>query len=104
MRRWVILGFLALGFLLPSSCGGDDGGVAGGDGGSGNSGTGGGAADGGILLDTGANECSPSQPCEVGVCVAGTCCASAAQACETTCCAGGEVCVFDQCVVPGKPC
>lgn len=104
MRRCAILGFLALGFLLPSSCGGDDGGVAGGDGGSGNSGTGGGAADGGISLDAGANECNPSKPCEAGVCVAGTCCASAAQACETKCCAGGEVCVFDQCVVPGKPC
>jgi hypothetical protein len=102
MRRLALFALLGLGFLLPASCGSDDGGVAGGEGAS--TGTGGKGADGGLSLDTGAGECSASKPCETGVCVAGMCCPSAEQACETKCCAGSEVCIFDQCVVPGKNC
>jgi hypothetical protein len=104
-------GFLAVGAALAAACGGDDGGTAGPTGTGGTSGDastdsslGGGGTGGGVNLDTGSDECGPTQPCESGVCVGGKCCPSADQACGSSCCQSGEVCLFEQCVVPGKSC
>jgi hypothetical protein len=78
---------------------------------------GGGSGDDGGLDGTFANDgpsffndanggCHTSADCNGGVCIAGTgqCCASAAAVCAGACCAAGSVCLFDQCVVPGKDC
>src|SRR5205085_5332464 len=41
--------------------------------------------------------------CMGGACIDGKCC-NAKQACGKTCCGNGTVCIFDSCVIPGKPC
>jgi hypothetical protein len=54
--------------------------------------------DGGI-----SEECSATKPCATGTCLNGKCCVSDV-VCGSSCCGGGEVCLFEQCIVPGKPC
>ena len=44
-----------------------------------------------------------AETCEDGVCVGEVCC-PINQACTDTCCGMGEVCSFQQCVVPGNVC
>jgi hypothetical protein len=46
--------------------------------------------------------CAP-ESCLDGECIAGACC-PAALACEDVCCGDGQVCSFQQCVVPGVEC
>ena len=61
-------------------------------------------SDTGVVDDSGSGGplCDP-QSCEDGVCVGDVCCA-AEQACAEVCCGDGEVCSFQQCVVPGDEC
>ena len=56
-------------------------------------------------LSTGPGDMGPScvDTCIDGVCVAEVCC-PINQACESTCCDAGQVCSFQQCVVPGNAC
>lgn len=50
------------------------------------------------------NKCTTASECDGGVCVQGVCCDSEANVCGGVCCGGGNVCLFDKCVTPGKPC
>jgi len=52
--------------------------------------------------DTDSSECS-ADTCPDGECIAGACC-PVASACNDVCCGAGEVCSFQQCVVPGEVC
>src|SRR5262249_48181232 len=70
---------------------------------------GGGGEDGGafdlsasVPRDMTAGGCLSSSDCDGGGCVAGACCATAAGG--AVCCQGGDVCLFDRCVTPGKAC
>ncbi|MCB9701331.1 MAG: VCBS repeat-containing protein [Myxococcales bacterium] len=82
-------------------------------GGSGSTGTGttsgGGETVGTTSGSTGATtsggvECTDHRQCGDGKCIAGSCCAIEDACGDVACCGGGEVCLFDQCVVPGAPC
>ncbi|NJK33387.1 MAG: hypothetical protein HC927_13850, partial [Deltaproteobacteria bacterium] len=48
-------------------------------------------------------ECLSNNDCSDGLCIAGGCCA-VESACGDSCCGGGEVCLFDECVIPGSEC
>src|SRR6185503_16787095 len=50
--------------------------------------------------------CTTSAQCgDGGVCMkGGQCCDTAAHVCGGACCGSGTVCLFDQCVTPGKDC
>jgi FG-GAP-like repeat len=99
--------------ILAASCG-DSGGQTGsnatgtgsssGSGGAGGKHDGGETGGGGGLFGDSGNGCITAADCDGGVCVDGVCCDSAANACSGTCCSGGTVCLFDKCVMPGKPC
>lgn len=109
--RFVFLTSLTLPFAVVVACGGsDENKVVGGGGIGAASGAGGSAAStgGGINLDSGtgggAQQCGPNLPCETGVCEKGICCDTAAQSCNGACCPSGDVCLFEQCKTPGKPC
>ncbi len=52
--------------------------------------------------NTDSSECS-ADSCPDGECIAGACC-PVASACNDICCGAGEVCSFQQCVVPGEVC
>jgi hypothetical protein len=58
-------------------------------------------SDGTSFVDAGG--CTTNAECNGAVCLGGACCPSNA-VCETTCCASGTVCLFEQCVAPGKTC
>jgi hypothetical protein len=49
------------------------------------------------------NGCTDSKQCPNGVCIMGACCDKSA-ACGDACCGSGAVCLYESCVVPGKPC
>jgi hypothetical protein len=107
MRRALLWGGLvaALAFGITGACGGDTG-VFAGAGGASSSGKGG-ANTGGNLFSTGVGGgkmCVTNGDCNGGVCVEGTCCASASLVCGSTCCKTGQVCLFDGCVAPGAAC
>lgn len=51
-----------------------------------------------------AQECQGDKDCNGGVCLSGSCCPSAEQACGQVCCSTGTVCFANACVVPGKTC
>ena len=53
--------------------------------------------------DVSALECTRHEDCE-GICVAGSCCASADRVCGTACCGEGEHCFANVCVKPGEEC
>jgi hypothetical protein len=110
MRSLLLLGLGIVTILLAGvlACSGEDSndgaGGAGGAGAADGSAAGGGT---GASIGTGGGgptECSAAKPCPSGVCVNGICCESADKACGSSCCGGGEVCLFEQCVAPGKPC
>jgi len=115
-RGLIALASLAVPFVIVAACGGSDEGKIVGGGGTGNgSGTGGSDASlggagtgGGVNLDSGtgggSQTCSPTEPCETGVCAKGICCETAEQSCAGQCCPTGDVCLFEQCKTPGKPC
>jgi hypothetical protein len=100
------------------SCGSDEESVSGSGspggwgGGAASSGDGGGAAgsDGSTAGSAGwaqpdaGGGCKTSADCDGGVCVAGSCCPSAKQACASACCKPSETCFASACVVPGKAC
>lgn len=89
---------MSFGALVVSSCGGDDGGTASNS----NGGNSGNAGDSSVNLDGG--NCPTGQACgENGICAGGECCEKTS-ACGNDCCAGAEVCSFEKCVTPGKPC
>lgn len=93
-----LLSSLPVALLLASSCGSDDGGTASNSSG-GNSGN---AGDSSVNLDGG--NCPTGQACgENGICAGGECCEKTL-ACGDDCCTGSEVCSFEKCVTPGKPC
>jgi hypothetical protein len=66
--------------------------------------SGGAGMGGGLFGDAGKTSCNTNDQCDGGVCVDGVCCATAAQGCAGSCCPSGDVCLFDKCVTPGKPC
>ena len=78
-------------------------GKAGAGGSAGKSGSGGASAGASGAGGSGGG-CTSSSQCGAGVCVFGSCCASAANVCGTACCPSGTACLFDACVVPGKSC
>ncbi|PID39906.1 MAG: hypothetical protein CSA65_00560 [Proteobacteria bacterium] len=48
--------------------------------------------------------CKKNEDCKGGVCLNGSCCASADQVCGDLCCAAGKACFANACVTPGKVC
>jgi FG-GAP-like repeat len=101
---WLTAWTALVGFT--AACSSSPGGVAGPPGTLDASG-GAGGGDGGIVIDSGGGgpqHCGPNEPCESGVCANGICCPSANDACGSRCCPAEQVCLFDQCVVPGKAC
>ena len=106
----IALTSLTLPLAIGAACGGSEESKVVGSGGVGNaSGAGGGSGTGaGINIDSGTGgspaECGPAKPCEAGVCSDGICCDTAEQACKGSCCPSGDVCLFEQCKTPGKPC
>jgi hypothetical protein len=48
--------------------------------------------------------CTKNEDCNGGVCLEGSCCASAEQVCGKLCCAVGKKCFANACVTPGKVC
>ncbi|MCA9666323.1 MAG: VCBS repeat-containing protein [Myxococcales bacterium] len=63
-----------------------------------------GGGDGVQFSDSSGPACSNNNDCNGGVCVAGRCCASAAQACGDSCCGASETCFANACVKPGRVC
>lgn len=108
-HKWAII--LAIGSLpsvIVAACdgGGETTGTAGttNTGGSGGATTSTAAAGSGGLFEDGGTGCTTDDQCSGGVCVNGICCETVAQACAGSCCAKSDVCLFDKCVTPGKPC
>ncbi len=66
----------------------------------------GGGQDGPTFGGDSGGGCKTSTDCgDGGVCMkGGQCCDTASNVCGSTCCGGGTVCLFDQCVTPGKNC
>jgi hypothetical protein len=109
-RACAALGVVAL-LQIVASCSADDGAepspaTGGGGGASGFGGGSGSSGDASIIASggSGAAECGPTTPCAAGVCVNGKCCPTVESACGARCCSGSEVCLFEQCLLPGKAC
>ncbi len=106
--RFVVLTSLTLPFAIVVACGGSEDNKVVGGGGIGAAAGAGGGTGGGIDLDSGTGggpaQCGPTKPCEAGVCSKGICCDTAEQACGGQCCSSGDVCLFELCKTPGKPC
>lgn len=110
MRRrglWLAIG---LGVGVAVACGSDGESTFGGDDADASiSGDGGGnpfGDGGGFIVQDASNlgPCNTTADCDGGVCVEGVCCATVGAYCGGQCCPGGSVCLFEQCVVPGKVC
>jgi hypothetical protein len=111
LAGFCILGVTAVSAAAASCGGGDTGGNTAGTGGkssgssTGSQSTGSGkGGEGGTFITPEAGACQTSADCDGGVCVSGSCCASAANVCSDSCCTGSTVCLFDKCVTPGKDC
>ena len=97
LLRLIASGALALGLLACD--GGNINGNGNGDGGVPP------GSEGGIgFPDAQGPACVNNTQCNGGVCVAGHCCASAAQACGDVCCPSNKTCFANACVTPGKIC
>lgn len=101
-RLPLLLAFTAL--SLHAACGTEQGLPSGGDDAGGVS-TDDGSGDGAPGFPDGAG-CQSSADCKGGICIksTGQCCEQSARVCGGACCAAGDVCLFDQCVTPGKAC
>ena len=94
-----LMGVSAIVAVSSAGCGGGDQGLP--DGGDNE----GGLEDGPNFGDGGGPKCKTQADCDGGACITATgVCCEPKQVCGDSCCGGGTVCLFDQCVTPGKPC